>query len=184
MATEAGPARSGSLGFCLCECNDTVRAGQYLALANSAAPEADRPGNESDAEGLTDCIHAAYVIYASRLGGRPLPPLTVNYKEEIRSSPVWVAESEGRLVGSLILTPEEDYMTIGNVAVHPEFQGRGLGRALMDLGEKEAKRQGYSEMRLATHVLLTENLSLYGHLGWSETGRDENRVYMAKSITR
>ena len=143
-----------------------------------------RKAKESDAEGLADCMLAAYMVYASRLGGKSLPPLTVDYEEEIRSSPVWLAESEGRLAGGLILTPEESYMTIANVAVHPEFQGQGLGRALMDFGEEEAKRQGYSEMRPATHVLLTENLSLYSHLGWSETGRDESRVYMGKKITR
>lgn len=137
----------------------------------------------SDAEALAECMHAAYMIYTSRLGGKTLPPMTVDYEEEIRSYPVWVAESEGSLVGGLILMPEDDYLTIANVAVHPQFQGHGLGRGLMALGEAEAKRQGYSELRLATHVLLTENLSLYSHLGWSETGRDEYRVYMRKNIT-
>ena len=69
--------------------------------------------------------------------------------------------------------PEDDCMTIANVAVHPEFQGQGLGRGLLELGEAEAKRLGYSELCLATHLLLAENLSLYTHLGWSETGRDQ-----------
>lgn len=142
-----------------------------------------RKAGVSDAEALAECMHAAYMIYTSRLGGKTLPPMTVDYEEEIRSYPVWVAESDGTLVGGLILMPEDDYMTIANVAVHPQFQGHGLGRGLMALGEAEAKRQGYSELRLATHALLTENLSLYSHLGWSETGRDEYRVYMRKTIT-
>ena len=137
----------------------------------------------SDAEALARCMHDAYRIYTSRLGGKPLPPMTVDYDEEIRSYPVWVAESDGTLVGGLILMPEDDCMTIANVAVHPRFQGHGLGRGLMELRETEAKRQGYSELRLATHLLLTENISIYTHLGWSETGRDEDRVYMKKSIT-
>jgi predicted N-acetyltransferase YhbS len=50
------------------------------------------------------------------------------------------------LVGGLILMPEEDHMTIANVAVHPRFQGNGLGRGLMEFGEAEAKKQGYSEL--------------------------------------
>lgn len=127
-------------------------------------------------------MHAAYRIYESRLDGTVLPPMTVNYEEEIRSCPVWVAESEGRLVGGLILTPQEDCMTLSNVAVDPTFQGNGLGRALMEFGEGEAKRQGYSELCLATQVLLTENISLYTYLGWSETGRDDYRVYMKKRL--
>lgn len=136
----------------------------------------------SDAEALAECMHVAYMIYTSRLGGKTLPPMTVDYEEEIRSYPVWVAESDGTLVGGLILMPEDDYITIANVAVHPQFQGNGLGRGLMEFGEAEAKRKGYSELRLATHPLLTENLSLYSHLGWFETGRDESRVYMRKNI--
>ena len=142
-----------------------------------------RKAVDSDAKALAGCMHAAYMTYTKRLGGQTLPPMTVDYEEEIRSYPVWVAESDGTLVGGLILMPEDDHMTIANVAVHPQFQGNGLGHGLMELGEAEAKRQGYSELRLATHPLLTENLSLYTHLGWSETGRDEDRVYMRKSIT-
>ena len=48
----------------------------------------------------------------------------------------------------------------------------------MEFGEAEAKKHGYSELRLATHILLTDNISLYVHLGWSEKDRDEYRVYM------
>ena len=78
--------------------------------------------------------------------------------------------------------PEDEHMTIANIAVHPQFQGNGLGRDLMEFGETEAIQRGYSELRLATHILLTENLSLYIYLGWSETDRDESRVYMKKNI--
>ena len=136
----------------------------------------------SDAESLNECMQAAYEIYTSRLSGRALPPMEVDYREEIRSFPVWIAESDGTLVGGLILMPENGHMTIANIAVHPQFQGNGLGRGLLEFGETEAKQKGYSELHLATHILLTENFSLYSHLGWSETGRDESRVYMKKNI--
>ena len=141
-----------------------------------------RKASVSDAEALSECMHAAYVTYSARLMGKTLPPMTVNYEDEIRTYPVWVAESDGSLVGGLILMPEKNYMTLANVAVHPQFQGKGLGRDLMALAEAEAKHQGYSELRLATHVVLTENISLYAHLGWSETSRDECRTYMRKRL--
>ena len=136
----------------------------------------------TDAKALAECMHAAYMVYTKRLGGKTLPPMTVDYEEEIRSFPVWVAVSDETVVGGLVLMPEDDYMTIANVAVQPQFQGHGLGRCLMDHGEAEAKRMGYAELRLATHPLLNENHSLYTHLGWSETGRDQGRVYMKKNI--
>ena len=123
-------------------------------------------------------MHAAYNIYTLRLSGKTTPPMTVDYNEEIRLYSVSVAEADSVLIGGLVLMPEEGCMTIANIAVHPKFQGNGLGRTFLDFAETEAKKRGYSEMRLATHVLLTENISLYGHLGWSEISRDELRVYM------
>ncbi len=137
----------------------------------------------SDTEALSACMQAAYKAYLSRLGGVTLPPMTVDYEEEIRSYPVWIAESDKSLVGGLILMPEDECMTIANIAVHPDFQGNGLGRGLMEFGETQAKQKGYSELRLATHILLTENLSLYSHLGWSEIGRDKSRIFMIKNIS-
>ena len=141
-----------------------------------------RKANISDAKALSECMQAAYAIYSSRLTGEALPPMTADYSEEIRDYPVWIAESDGTLVGGLILMPEESYLTIANVAVHPQFQGNGLGRGLLTVAEDEAQKLGYSELRLATHVLLTENISLYSHLGWSEIDRDESRIYMKKMI--
>ena len=125
----------------------------------------------------------AYTKYVDRLDGKRLPPMDVDYEEEIAAFPVWVAESENEIVGGLIVMFEDDYMTIANVAVHPDFQGNGLGRGLLDFAESEAQRRGYAEIRLATHVLLTENVSFYRHLGWSEIGRDDTRIYMKKNIS-
>lgn len=66
--------------------------------------------------------------------------------------------------------------------MHPDFQGRGFGGKLLNFAETKAKELGYKEMRLATHVLLTENIALYKHLGWSEYDRDDVRVYMKKVV--
>ncbi|NPE28588.1 GNAT family N-acetyltransferase [Methanococcoides sp. SA1] len=136
-----------------------------------------------DAKDLKSCMVLAYTKYLDRLKGDRLPPMDVDYEEEISYYPVWVAESNNKIVGGLILIFEDDYTTIANVAVHPDLQGTGLGRELMEFAESEAKRRGYLEVRLATHVLLTENVSFYHHLGWSEISRDDTRVYMRKNIT-
>ena len=142
-----------------------------------------RKATASDAPALTECMNAAYRGYAERFEGKPLPPMTADYEQEISSYPVWVAESGGVVVGGLVLMPERGHVTIANVAIHPSYQGKGLGRALLTHGEKEAKRAGYTKLRLATHILLVENISLYAHLGWSEVNRDETRVYMEKTFT-
>ncbi len=37
-------------------------------------------------------------------------------------------------------------------------------------------------LRLSTHVDMPENVRLYIHLGWEETGRTGNKVQMKKNI--
>lgn len=141
-----------------------------------------RTANLNDWEKLKSCMISAYSSYLDRLNGKPLPPMEVDYREEIASYPVWVAESGGEIVGGLVLLREESYLTIANVAVHPDFQGNGLGRGLMNFAETEARQRDYYELRLATHVLLTENLAFYTQLGWKEIERDDLRIYMRKII--
>jgi N-acetylglutamate synthase-like GNAT family acetyltransferase len=135
-----------------------------------------------DAEALSECMHAAYKVYSSRFPNNALPPLTANYEEEIRQYPLWIAESEGKVIGGLILVPEKKSLKIANVAVHPRFQGVGLGKALLEFAETKATGGNYSELNLVTHIALKENISFYSYLGWTETERDASRVYMQKQL--
>lgn len=68
---------------------------------------------------------------------------------ENQSHVTFVAESEGRPVGFLLLLddlPDEVTSTpqafVAYMAVEPELQGRGVGQALLDAAENEAKRRG------------------------------------------
>ena len=127
-------------------------------------------------------MDAAYATYQQRMGGVRLPPMDVDYLSEIKSHPTWVVEAEGSILGGLIMVFEDDQASIANIAVNPKFQGQGIGGELMRFAESKARENNFSELRLATHVLLDENISLYRHLGWEETGRDETRVFMKKEI--
>ena len=125
---------------------------------------------------------SAYAVYEERMGGVRLPPMDVDYLSEIENYPTWVVESEGRVLGGLIMGFENDQASIANIAVDPGFQGQGIGGALMKFAEAKAIENGFAELQLATHALLNENVSLYQHLGWKETGRDESRIFMTKGI--
>ena len=71
---------------------------------------------------------------------------------------------------------------IANIAVNPQFLGQGIGGELIRFAESIARERNCSQLRLTTHVLLSENVSLYRHLGWEETGRDETKVFMNKEL--
>lgn len=127
-------------------------------------------------------MEQAYSVYLDRMKGKTLPPIEVDYALEIKHYPVWVLEEDEQIAGGIILLFESEYLSVANLSVHPDFQSKGFGSSLLDFAHKKAIEQGYKEMRLATHVLLTENISLYKHLGWREYDRDDKRVYMKKTV--
>jgi ribosomal protein S18 acetylase RimI-like enzyme len=141
-----------------------------------------RRAQVSDAEALGACMAAAYATYQARLGGERLPPMDANYREEIENYPCWVVEIDGQLVAGLVMTLDRERASIANIAVDPQYQGLGIGAGLMRFAEARARQAGHREIYLATHALLTENLSLYRHLGYRETRRSGNRVFMARRL--
>lgn len=139
-----------------------------------------RRAEVGDAEGLGSCLDAAYAHHRERIAD--LPPMSENCAEEIAEHLVWVAVSGGRIVGGLVLVPDDDFMLLANVAVHPDLRGRGLGRRLLTLAETEARDRGYAELRLTTHADMPETLQLYARNGWLQTGRVGNKIRMRKAL--
>lgn len=142
-----------------------------------------RIADPDDAEGLERCMHKAYSIYKERMGNLSLPPLEIDYADEITKYPTWVAESGGEIVGGLTMLFKDSLATLSNIAVDSDFQGHGLGRGLMAFAENEAKNRGFSKLNLTTHILLTENLEIYEHLGWKEVNRQRMRIFFEKDLT-
>lgn len=68
--------------------------------------------------------------YQDRMGSKRLPPMEIDYSREIKYYPTWINEFEGNIAGGLIVVFEKDCASIANIAVHPEFQGQGLGGSL------------------------------------------------------
>ena len=141
-----------------------------------------RRARADDAEGVTALMEAAYAPHVARLGSSL--PVGGHYATESAQHPVWVADDRGQIVGALVLYPRRDHMLLANVAVHPDHQGQGLGRALIDWAESTARAEGYHEMRLFTHREMPENVALYQRLGWVELKSEpkSNKIAMVKRL--
>jgi len=129
-----------------------------------------RPALASDVQSMTACVRAAYAHYTERIG-KPPGPMLDDYAEVIEQHLVWVICSGEQVAGLIVLMEQEQGMLLDNVAVHPDYQGQGIGRQLMDLAEAEARRLGYHEIQLYTHIKMDENIEIYGKRGYVEVER-------------
>lgn len=146
-----------------------------------------RQATSADVPDIAACVQAAYQHYIERMG-KPPGPMLDDYAAVVREHHVFVAQSlqDGNLAGLLVLIEQNDTVLLDNIAVHPRFQGHGLGKRLMQKAEHEVKTLGYDSIILYTHELMTENLAIYKKLGYVETHRVEEkgfkRVYMRKGL--
>ncbi|MBV1868983.1 MAG: GNAT family N-acetyltransferase [Marinosulfonomonas sp.] len=139
-----------------------------------------RKARIADTDALVACIQAAYAQYKDRISD--LPAVADGCAEDIQKNQAWVAVEDDKIVGCVILNPGDGFLKLANLAVDPDCRGLGIGRLLIDFSQQEASDQGFSEMRLNTHAAMAENIQLYTHLGWRETGRVGNSVAMKISL--
>ncbi|MFO1048739.1 MAG: GNAT family N-acetyltransferase [Geminicoccaceae bacterium] len=145
-----------------------------------------RPARAEDVATIGRIVRDAYGHYVARLG-KPPGPMLDDYARRVADGQVWVLEDEGALAGILVLEDAEDgALLLDNLAIAPGAQGKGHGRTLVAFAEAEARRRGHSQVRLYTHVLMVENVAIYGRLGFLETHRvtekGYDRVYMTKRL--
>jgi ribosomal protein S18 acetylase RimI-like enzyme len=146
-----------------------------------------RSATWADAPKVAALVNAAYGHYVERIGMLPRP-MTDDYAEVIANQHVTVAEShDATIVGVIVLSVgDEGGFLIDNVAVDPSMRGKGLGKALLEFAEGEARRGGFDYICLYTHEKMTENLALYSRIGYVEYDRrsqgDFSLVYMRKHL--
>jgi GNAT superfamily N-acetyltransferase len=142
-----------------------------------------RQAGAADVLVVQEIVTAAYGKYLVRMD-RPPAPMLRDYAQAVEAGTLWVT---GEPVSGLIsLIHEGDSLLIENLAVRPEAQGTGVGRALMDFAELRAGQLGLTRLTLYTHVVMTENQAIYAHLGYREVERGTadgyHRVYMEKPL--
>lgn len=144
-----------------------------------------RPATSSDAPAVAALVKAAYTHYVERIGFPPRP-MQDDYAQVIRRSHVTIAEDQATVVGVIVLDTDDEGFFIDNVAVHPSYRGRGVGRALLRFAEGEARRTRVDSIYLYTHEKMTENIALYSKIGYDEYARRPqdgfSLVYMRKQL--
>jgi GNAT superfamily N-acetyltransferase len=144
-----------------------------------------RSAKPADVPAVERIVHDAYQHYIARMG-KPPGPMLDDYAARVCEGVVRVIDEGSNIVGILVLLPKPDHLLLDNIAVTPAHHGKGFGRQLLEFAEAEARRQGYTEIRLYTHETMIENQRLYAAIGYEETGRGAEagyeRVFMRKQL--
>lgn len=110
-------------------------------------------------------------------------------RERFESAKIWLAYENGEAVGTVTAFPEEDRIYIRSMAVAPNAQGRGVGQALLETLEADARERGFRKLYLDTTFVLPGAQALYEKNGFivtretaPEEWHDMGGVEMEKAI--
>ncbi|MDD3647918.1 MAG: GNAT family N-acetyltransferase [Candidatus Dojkabacteria bacterium] len=80
-----------------------------------------------------------------------------------------VAEIKSQIVGFIIGDKDVDTLFVHSIGVNPENMQQGIGKALWDAAQKQAKEKGLNELRLIADPKSIA-YAWYKRLGFTETG--------------
>jgi ribosomal protein S18 acetylase RimI-like enzyme len=112
--------------------------------------------------------------------------MSADYAHLIERGEVWVAEQDGRVIGFVVLRPQDAALLLENVAVAPAYQRLGAGRGLIAFAEAQARLLKLPAVELYTNEHMVENIAYYPRLGYVESGRRRQdgygRVFLRKTV--
>jgi ribosomal protein S18 acetylase RimI-like enzyme len=146
-----------------------------------------RQASAKDEPEIRNCAEQAYARYIPLIGRKPAP-MVADFRAQITTGDIYIAtDDDGILQGFIVFYPEEQHILLENVAVLPSAAGQGIGKALISFCEDKARQRGFSAVHLYTNEKMTENISIYLRLGYTEvTRRAEdgfNRVFFEKALS-
>jgi len=80
----------------------------------------------------------------------------------------WIYESEGEVVGYAVMMSVLDEAHLLNISIAQDYQGRGMGRALLEHVIDIARRHGAQMMFLEVRPSNKNAIALYESIGFNE----------------
>ncbi len=139
-----------------------------------------RRADLSDFLPLRAAFVAAYRQYVGVIEG--LPDVSGGLDADIQNNDVWICLENDVVAGGIVLEHDSDVTLVANIAVHPDFGGRGFGRLLMAQAEICAQQRASRILRLSTHEDMHKNVDYYQQLGWQVLSHDPPKIVMQKDL--
>lgn len=133
-----------------------------------------------DAASLAQLVNSAYRGDSSRQGWTTEADLLDGSRTDAatlktlieRPDTVILKYMEGdRVLACVELQKTGDTMYLGMLTVQPGLQGKGIGKKLLEAGEREAKKQGCTKIFMTVISARTELIAWYVRHGYADTGK-------------
>ena len=133
-----------------------------------------RRADSSDSDAILACLASAFAPYR---GGytpaafRDTVLDSASVQNRLREMSVFVAVSDGQVVGTIGCAACADEGHLRGMAVLPEWQGGGVASALLDAAEAEVRRRHGKRVTLDTIKPLERAMRFYERHGFTRAGR-------------
>jgi predicted N-acetyltransferase YhbS len=131
-------------------------------------PPPIRSSNPADVAAIVEVVNAAFQVERFFVDGDRTSAEEI--REMLDRGTFLLAERDGGLAACVYVEIRGEDGYFGMLSVHPDHQGEGLGRMLIDAAEDYARQAGCSVMEIHVVDLRTELPPFYLRLGYVETG--------------
>lgn len=129
-----------------------------------------RLATAEDTPGISEVLFAAFSPFREEYTSEAFEAVTPK-PDEIRGrfdeGPIWVGVDEGKIVGTVSVVPEPEWLYIRSMAVSPWAQGLGIGGKLLGVIELYAVENGFDRLYLYTTNVLAGAIRLYERHGFT-----------------
>ena len=140
----------------------------------------------SDLSEVAALMHESFVEYRSLYTEDAFLATTPNAEQiavRMTEGPVWVAEYDASIVGTVSVVPRGDDLYIRGMAVLPHARGLQLGRLLLKQVEDFARAQNHKRLVLSTTPFLLRAIRLYERAGFQRSDEGPHDLFGTSLFT-
>lgn len=136
-----------------------------------------RAARETDRARITEVRNA---VHENQLSPGHASPVADTAQWIYDNGTFWVWEEDGAVQGFAVADPRDG--TIFGLFIHPDYEGRGIARALLPLACNDLVKAGFAVATLTTDPG-TRADRFYRRDGWREIGRqDDGQIIFEKTL--
>ena len=133
-----------------------------------------RRADSNDGEAILACLAAAFAPYYNSYTAAGLADTVLDsesVQRRLREMYVFVAVSQGNVVGTVACGASGEEGHLRGMAVLPDWQGSGVASALLQAAEAEIQNQSCTRVTLDTTEPLARAMHFYARHGFRLSGR-------------